>query len=241
MGRLQVVACGDTRVRVGPWRGEDRIAHVAPFPGRPPARDALDGVLTRLTSEGYRRALTSALTEAERAAFLDAGFEVQERLHLLRAELGSPAGAPAAQARLRRGRRWDRTGVLAVDQAAFAPFWQLDADGLRDALSATPSVRFRVAPAHAGRGGLVGYAICGRAGTMAYLQRLAVHPAAQGRGVGTALVADALAWARRRGAVRVLVNTQEHNGPALRLYERVGFVREEHGLAVLARDLQASS
>src|SRR5690606_27550907 len=123
--------------------------------------------------------------------------------------------------------------VLEVDRLAFTPFWRLDHRGLRDAVSATPVARFRVAttrvPAGAvgGRGGrLVGYAITGRSFDRAYLQRLAVDPAAQGQGFGRALVLDALWWARRRGARLVLVNTQEANHRAIALYESLGFERQ---------------
>ena len=89
----------------------------------------------------------------------------------------------------------------------------------------------------ADREGVTGYAITGRAGALGYLQRLAVHPDHQREGVGTALVADALWWARRRGAIAMLVNTQESNATALTLYERLGFHAEPEGLAVLERRL----
>ena len=86
-------------------------------------------------------------------------------------------------------------------------------------------------------GGITGYAITGRAGALGYLQRLAVHPDHQHRGIGSALVTDALWWAKRRGAEAVLVNTQESNHVALALYERLGFDFEPDGLAVLEREL----
>jgi ribosomal protein S18 acetylase RimI-like enzyme len=123
--------------------------------------------------------------------------------------------------------------VLAVDAAAFPPFWQLDGAGLTEALAATPSSRHRVATAP----GVVGYAVWGRAGHRGYLQRLAVDPQHQGEGTGTALVADGLTWLRRRGASRVYVNTQEANQRALHLYERTGFRRQRDGLAVLRLEL----
>jgi ribosomal protein S18 acetylase RimI-like enzyme len=38
---------------------------------------------------------------------------------------------------------------------------------------------------------------------------------------------------KRRGAVRAMVNTQERNTDALRLYEHLGFRLQPGGLAVL--------
>ena len=121
---------------------------------------------------------------------------------------------------MRRARRSDRAAALAVDARSFDPFWRLDPAGLDEAVDATPSSRFRVID---GPDGVVGYAVSGRAGARGFLQRLAVDPAVRGRGYGSALVVDGLRWMKRRGAARAMVNTQERNNDALRLYERLGF------------------
>ncbi len=174
---------------------------------------------------------------------------MHEHLHLLRHPLDrsardEPLDAAAAPsddrgrghspATIRRGRRRDRVAVLEVDHLAFSPFWRFDRAGLDDARNATPVSRFRVAT----QGGtVVGYAVTGRAGPISYLQRLAVHPDAQRRGIATMLVNDALHWAARRGARTMLVNTQDQNHPAVALYERLGFRLEPDGLDVLECDL----
>ena len=80
--------------------------------------------------------------------------------------------------------------------------------------------------------------MCGRAGPRGYVQRLAVDPAVQRRGVGAALLADGLRWLRRWGARDALVNTQEGNERSLRLYQRAGFVLQPDGLAVLRLSLE---
>lgn len=54
---------------------------------------------------------------------------------------------------------------------------------------------------------------------------LAVDPAAQGRGVGEALVQHAVARAVDHGARRVLLSTLPDMAGAHRLYERLGFTR----------------
>jgi ribosomal protein S18 acetylase RimI-like enzyme len=178
--------------------------------------------------------LTPALAELEQAPFTAAGFTVHERLHLLGHDLRRVPEPSAPGARLRRGRTRDVPDVLAVDGLAFDRFWRFDATGLADARTATPHARFRVATVG---GRVVGYHVTGRAGTLGYLQRLAVHPANHGRGVGTALVGDSLDWCRRKGCASVLVNTQEANQRALALYEHLGFRPEPTGLAVLGLPL----
>lgn len=237
MRKIDIVQWGPDRLRVGPWRGDAAVAQIVPAPGQLPRADAIVRCVDDLTGRGYRAALTSALTYGEQQPFLDAGFVVHERLHLLRHDLRlmpSARGRPTTTFRLRRGRRTDRDGALRVDAAAFSPFWRFDARGLEDARAATPSSRFRVIAGDE----VVGYAVTGRAGSIGYLQRLAVRPDHHHRGFGHALVLDALQWARRRGATSVLVNTQETNGDAVRLYEGMGFAREAYGLAVLERPLR---
>jgi ribosomal protein S18 acetylase RimI-like enzyme len=240
MSRLDTVQWGGDRLRVGPWRGDHRIAYVAPAPSQPPTADALEQCLHTLTDRGYRSVLTSALSPIEQQPFLALAFTVHEHLHLLRHELDREFPRPDRSAApvTRRGRRRDRTAVLRVDHLAFNPFWRFDESGLDDARRATPISRFRVVVSdHA----VVGYAVTGRAGPVSYLQRLAVDPAHQRRGVARALVADALRWARRRGALSMLVNTQQENDGALALYRSLGFVLELQGLDVLERELTGGS
>ncbi len=180
--------------------------------------------------------LTSALNPAEQQIFRAYGFVVHEHLHLLRHPLDVPVPARPRGRATRRGRRGDRLGALAVDHLAFEPFWRFDRAGLDDARRATPASRFRVID----HGRIDAYAVTGRAGSVSYLQRLAVRPGVQRQGMGTALVLDALHWSQRHGARSTLVNTQEHNHRALALYEQLGFVRQPDGLDVLELDLGTS-
>jgi ribosomal-protein-alanine N-acetyltransferase len=124
--------------------------------------------------------------------------------------------------------------VLEIDGRAFVDFWALDELGLRNALQATPTTRFRVAEHD---GVPAAYAITGRAIDNGYLQRIAVDPSVQGTGLGAGLVADALGWLARHKVSRALVNTQLDNEAALKLYLRCGFERLPVGLCVLGRAL----
>ena len=69
------------------------------------------------------------------------------------------------------------------------------------------------------------------------MQRLAVAPEVQRRGLGHALLSDGLRWLGSHGAKRVYVNTQEDNDRALALYLRAGFRQLPVGLHVLGREL----
>ena len=60
--------------------------------------------------------------------------------------------------------------------------------------------------------------------------KMAVTPAAQGRGVGRALLEAAIAWARAQKASRLYLESNSRLAPALRLYESVGFRHLPPGL-----------
>ena len=66
----------------------------------------------------------------------------------------------------------------------------------------------------------------GRAGAGApELRLLAVAPDARGRGVGMALVRECVRRAERAGASALGLHTSESLRAAIRMYERMGFVR----------------
>ncbi len=230
----------DTALRVSPWRGHSDIVVINPVPGVQPTADQVRTTVEQLLATGVVEVYTTALGPPEQAPFIAAGFAHREHLHLLRHELHDlPQPGPATRHHLRRGGRRDFPGVLGVDTLAFDGFWQFDRRALLEARNATPTSRFRVADAPRSRpAGVVGYAVTGRAGRTCYLQRLAVHPAHQRVGTGTALVCDALRWARARHADGMLVNTQQSNTAAFDLYLRLGFEQQASGLDVLHWDNQ---
>ncbi len=230
MTATDAVSSNGVRIRVRAWRGRDDTAEclAAPLGAIVPpelVRDALD----RAVGSGFTHAVTPALPPYEWQPYLDAGFDIRERLHLLGHHL---LDLPErSEVRLRRVTKRDMARVLTIDHAAFEPFWRLDAAGLDEAAHATPSSRFRLV-----RDGS-GYALFGRAGIRGYVQRLAVAPEAQGQGLGAALVIDGLHWLRRWRTTEALVNTQVSNERAVALYERLGFRKRPGGLAVLEIDL----
>lgn len=57
----------------------------------------------------------------------------------------------------------------------------------------------------------------------AYIDDLAVVPESRGEGIGRALMAHAIAWAKEKGLPGIMLETQDNNVPACRLYARCGF------------------
>ena len=130
----------------------------------------------------------------------------------------------------------DLAEMQAIEAAAFAPPWQIDGADLWRAwrLCAYSSVA-RV------DGRMVGYQLCSRHGAGAHLARLAVHPAAQGRGVASALIRGLLADLRRQGIRQISVNTQARNRRSQRLYERFGFLRNGKDHPLWQKDFGAGA
>lgn len=55
-----------------------------------------------------------------------------------------------------------------------------------------------------------------------------VDPAFRGQGIAAALVQQALAWGRARGAVDARLWVHDQNDTAIRLYQRLGFTMTDH-------------
>jgi len=230
--QVGLIRWGDQRARAGPWRSNEGIAFLMPSAdARPPTGEFVRRCVALLAAQGYQQVVTGALSPEEQAGFLEAGFSVRERLHLLVLDKSTVLPPVPPGPRLARVGRLRRKRVLALDAAAFSPFWRLDEVGLKEALMATPQRRFRAAVGE--HRSVLGYAICGAASGRGFVQRLAVAPGSQGRGIGKRLLLDGLAWLRAAGAHQVAVNTQLGNDAALALYVSVGFREDPRGLSVL--------
>lgn len=249
------------RFSVTPWQGDRSVAYLR-VRDSSTAVDAetIARHLEHLASSGYRSVITPALHPEEARAYFANGFEEFDSLIVLghtlddvpaRSGANDAPHGPGSDGRsdrptvggtvLRRARRRDLPRVFELDRRAFPPQWRLDRNGLVEARRATTHVHFRVA--EDGPTGertherVIGYAISGRTGPTAFLQRLAVDPDHSGRGTGSALVVDGLRWAARHRCSNLLVNTQTTNHRALGLYERLGFVRSSTRLVVLRCEL----
>jgi ribosomal protein S18 acetylase RimI-like enzyme len=149
---------------------------------------------------------------------------------------------PAAGIRIRDARVEDRAAVSAVTLAAYGQFaatmepeaWAgLDA-AVRAALASTDATVQRMVAERDGE--VVGSVMLYPPASDAYgghtaaltapeLRLLAVAPAARGAGVGKALVEECVRRARGMGAAELGLHTSRSMEAALRMYERMGFVR----------------
>lgn len=108
--------------------------------------------------------------------------------------------------------------VKKIDDEAFVPVW-------RNSLSA-----FKVAFQQAtfatiaeDQGEIVGYQISTKTQMGGHIARLAVHPLAQKKGIGYAILCEALKAFISKGTNIITVNTQNDNIASIALYKKTGF------------------
>jgi ribosomal-protein-alanine N-acetyltransferase len=127
----------------------------------------------------------------------------------------SPAAGPL---RFRFALAEDADAVAAVDGPAFSDPWRYAPATLARELSMASVGRVALDGAR-----IVGYATAVVRDTGGHINRIAVDPGEQGRGIGRALLSDMLAELELRGAMRTTLNTQRSNPISQRLYRSMGF------------------
>jgi GNAT superfamily N-acetyltransferase len=121
---------------------------------------------------------------------------------------------------LRPFEKLDIPALLAIEEACFEDFWRYDALSFEDIAATHPY--FVVAELNSK---VVGYQFNALEDEYGYLVRIAVHPSVNGQGVGVRLMSEAIAFFQRAHILRIMLNTQDDNVRAHRLYEWFGFVR----------------
>ena len=112
----------------------------------------------------------------------------------------------------------DAEPLAELEKLCFDDLWRHDARAFIEAARLYPY--FVVAEDEQG---LVGYQFNVVDMKIGYLVRIATHPRAWGAGVGTRLMAEAIHYFQRENAWKIVLNTEETNTRAHRLYEWFGF------------------
>jgi len=127
-------------------------------------------------------------------------------------------GMGSQAVRVRPVKPTDFSALVALDALVFHPLWRNSTEALnrwKETLPYFVVVMMGEEP--------VGYCYCSVEREHGHLIRMAVHPAWQGRGIGTRLLAEAMHFFRQAGARLITLNTQEENEQAQRLYRQFGF------------------
>ncbi len=172
------------------WRVDDGLATL------------LDPLLDHLRTRGINHLAVYGTALWLAPALTRAGFDRREWIVTLERHPRPAAEAPTLSAGLRPVRGHDLGPLAALDHAVFEPPYRLGSGELVE-LMVTSGYFTLVDAAEAG---LIGYACADVIGDTGQIIRLAIHPAARRRGIGRALLNDAIAYCQSAGAQRVTIN-----------------------------------
>lgn len=126
----------------------------------------------------------------------------------------------------------DIPALLTIEEACFEDLWRYDTLSFQDIAATHPY--FVVAELD---GTVIGYQFNALDDDYGYLVRIAVHPSVNGRGIGARLMAEAIRFFEGARVTRIMLNTQDDNIQAHRLYEWFGFLRIQQVGFVLRKNL----
>ena len=177
----------------------------------PRVREALPASIT-IAALGLRPWFGQLLEEA--------GFTIHQRVVMLQRNLTLPLPAleQVPDLHIRSMDLTDLQAVENIDAQAFEALWHNSAGDIyrswRQAAYASVAVVNRQ---------VIGFQFSTLGAFNAHLARLAVHPQWQHRGIGRALLMDAIAFFTRQHVPQMTVNTQHNNFASLTLYQQAGF------------------
>ena len=205
----------------GHWRRRREIGSVEELRAKSNRGRLLDHLIRRLRDNGVAL-LTLGANEQERnlGFYLSEGFQtIDEIVRYQKQGTATPYFEQPWAVRPLEQR--DRAQLLALDHAAFPWLWWNSDEEFTWYLG-LPGVECHVVAADGLVVGYAGFTISGRQG---HLDRLAVLPRYQGRGIGRALVLHTLSRMAERWVERVALTTQVSNHRSAQLYSALGFVR----------------
>ncbi len=192
----------------------------------PPTLDRLcSQEVTSLVYIGNDRWLTEPLLR-------DWDFSIQDSVVTYTKKDSSIPRRGNQQVHVRPAHPGDFPALVALDEAAFDPLLRNASQTFAYAMENLP---YFVVAELAGQ--TVGYLFSSRQGDRGHLNRVAVHPSYQGRGIGTRLLTEAIEFFRTEKVKVITLNTQKDNAVSQRLYRHFGFHPMGEEALVLKRDL----
>jgi ribosomal-protein-alanine N-acetyltransferase len=210
---------------IGPWRNRPEIASVESLVAVRHLEELLRAAVERCAEQGDELMLTVELdSRRSPARYERAGLEMLEEVITYEIGIGREPWSGSADLRLIRVDADDEAAidlVTRIDQASFPWLWRNNRAEF-DVYLQTPGVEVWLVEED---GEPVGYFGVTLFPDWGHLDRVAVVPEQQGRGLGLETLGLAVDAMRKQGARRVGLSTQRTNTRSQRLYERFGFQR----------------
>jgi ribosomal protein S18 acetylase RimI-like enzyme len=212
---------------VGPWRHRDEISTVVAMRAGGDSRQLLHHAIRQSGEVGAHAFVVLEWDQIRRPSFYHhLGLQLLDEILPFeidaRRVTASRTPDPLEQLLLFPGSNADE--LVEVDHAAFPWLWW-NSEREFASYMANPGVEIWTSWSEGRIAGYVGFTSYGEWG---HIDRIAVHPGAQRRGLGRRLVTFAIRRLRSKGASIVGLSTQRGNWRSQRLYHQVGFRRSAH-------------
>jgi ribosomal protein S18 acetylase RimI-like enzyme len=223
----------------GRWRHRDEIATLIELAATSGAVDLMHGLAARAEELGFSLLVASEQAERRRSEFYAAaGFgEVEDIViyELVRVRARPPATGPLRFTPFQPSDATQFNELLDLDNRAFPwIWWNCRAEFIN--YMETEGVTIEMGRDADGR--VLAYVGMTRFRTWGHLDRIAVDPSLQGRGLGRAALDYAVMSLAASGAKRIGLSTQSANTRSRRLYEAYGFRRApSHDYRIYGRRL----
>lgn len=220
------LSTGWFRARARPWNDQVTEPMIRLDRG---GAEFLISVTRRIHELAGRVCYSPALFGSSSRVWLRSGFEPHAGLRIMERGL-NPVASVASDIEVTSNSDPNWEAILEVDRASFEGFWSMSREGLFEALMTNRAHTLLVVPDN---DAVAGYAIVGSQWGVTYLHRIAVHPGWAGRGLGRALVGEAVRWGAANGGRTMILNVRPDNHRAIALYQRTGFTDTGTELTVL--------
>jgi ribosomal protein S18 acetylase RimI-like enzyme len=210
---------------IGPWRNRPEIASVENLVAVRHLEELLRAAVERCAKQGDELMLAVELdSRRSPARYERAGLEMLEEVITYEIGIGREPWSTSDHIRLVRVDATDEAAidlVASIDEASFPWLWRNNRAEF-DLYLHTPGVEVWLVEQD---GGPVAYFGVTLFPDWGHLDRVAVVPQQQGRGLGLETLGLAVDTMRQRGARHAGLSTQRTNRRSQRLYERFGFQR----------------
>lgn len=231
--RLQVTEDGSEAALLERWRERLDVLAIRRLwcaEGRIP--DMIGQLASRAVTQGFGRLLSPLVSTRVAHRYEEAGMSVHTEMVVVHGRGGHEPERTPPGLTIRPATPGDLAALAELDAVCFDEFWRFDADGLARHFSQD---RLTVADED---GAIIGYTLATALPDNPTLGRLAVDPATRRRGVGTALLTEALAYLGRVCRGPVSLCTQQENTASRRLYAKAGMRELDARVVFLVRDTE---
>ncbi len=227
------LSIGDTGefVNARPWRNRTEILEILEMTSGPRIGRLLNDLSRRFADQGGQLILTNhSLFSSNKAIFRHAGFVLLEEIIEMVSE--GPAlleYRPRSAIGFRREN--DPARLIGIDREAFSWLWRNSEQEMATYLQQAGVRAFAAST----NGELAGYLTYTVHRGFAHIDRMAILPEEQGRGLGKAMMSWSLGKIRESGRENVILTTQRTNTRSQNLYMRFGFTETGRGYSIFGK------